>query len=168
MTRTTSRLHRRAVVGMGAIALCGYLGLQPARTQPKETFLPTPASLREAAAKADRQNEPLVLLASLPGCPWCELLRRNYLAPMRQDGLHAYQINVDDRKTAVADFQNQARHGVALADSLQIKLTPTVLFLSANGTELVTRIEGVASVDLLGTLLDARLQAARTALRAGR
>jgi hypothetical protein len=57
------------------------------QAQPKETFLPTPASLREAALAAQSKGEPLVLLVSLPGCVWCELLRRSYLAPMRNEGV---------------------------------------------------------------------------------
>ncbi len=168
MTWPTSAPRRRALVRLAVVGMGWGLGLQQARAQGKETYLPTPASLRQAALEAQSKNEPLVLLVSLPGCPWCELLRRNYLAPMRLDGLQAYQITVNDRKLAVADFKNQASHGAGIAEAFQAKLTPTVLFLSADGTELAPRVEGVASVDLVGALLDSRLLAARNALRAAR
>jgi hypothetical protein len=46
------------------------------------------------------RGEPLVLLVSLPGCPYCELVRRNYLLPARKEaGLQAWQLNVADAST---------------------------------------------------------------------
>ena len=132
-----------------------------ALAQPKETFLPTPTSLRDAALAAQSQGEPLVLLVSLPGCVWCELLRRSYLAPMRREGVHAFQITVNNRQLAIANFQGQASHGADIAGAYQAKFTPTLLFLNVQGQETAKRIEGVASVDLIGALIDARLATAR-------
>jgi hypothetical protein len=140
----------------GALLLAG-----PAQAQPKETFLPTPASLRDAALAAQAKGEPLVLLVSLPGCVWCELLRRSYLAPMRQEGVHAFQITVNDRQVAVGNFQGQPSHGADIAAAYQAKFTPTLMFLNAQGQETAKRIVGVASVDLIGALIDARLATAR-------
>jgi Thioredoxin-like domain len=157
------RLGTGWVTGLGALLLAGT-----GHAQAKETFLPTPVSLREAALAAQSKGEPLVLLVSLPGCPWCELLRRNYLAPMRNEGVQAYQITVNDRKQVVTDFKNQRSYGADISEAFQAKLTPTVLFLNADGAELASRMEGVASVDMVGALLDARLLAARAALRASR
>ncbi|MGA8514580.1 MAG: thioredoxin fold domain-containing protein [Burkholderiaceae bacterium] len=168
MTLPASPHRRRAVVCLAAVGLTGSLGLRPVHAQGIETFLPTPASLREAASAAQSKGEPLVLLVSLPGCPWCELLRRNYLAPMRNEGVPAYQITVNDRKQVVEDFKSQRSSGADMAKAYQVKLTPSVLFLGADGAELAPRIEGVASVEMVGGLLDARLLAARTKLRASR
>jgi thioredoxin-related protein len=131
----------------------------------KETALPTPTSLRQVASAAQAKGEPLVVLVSLPGCPWCELLRRNYLVPMRSEGVHAFQITVNDRQVVITNFQGLASHGAAIAQSYRAQLTPTVLFLSASGAEIAPRIEGVASVDLIGSLLDERLDTARKRLR---
>lgn len=149
-------------VGAGLAARSGGLLLAgAAQAQTKETFLPTPASLRQAALKAQSQGEPLVLLVSLPGCVWCELLRRNYLAPMRNEGVQAFQITVNDTKQTVENFQGQPSHGAAIAAAYQAKLTPTLMFFNAQGQETAKRIEGVASVDLIGALIDVRLATAR-------
>ncbi len=146
----------------GLAASSGSLLLaSPAQSQPKETYLPTPTSLREAALAAQSQGEPLVLLVSLPGCVWCELLRRNYLAPMRQEGVHAFQITVNDRQLAVANFQGQPSHGADIAAAYRATFTPTLMFLNSQGQETVKRIVGVASADLIGALIDARLATAR-------
>ncbi len=145
--------------------LATWLVSTAALAQPRESALPTPASLQAAALAAQSKGEPLVLLVSLPGCPWCELLRRNYLAPLRAEGLPAFQITVNDRKQSVANFQGTLSHGADIAAAYQAKLTPTVLFFNAQGAEIAPRITGVASADLVGLQLDSALQAARAQLR---
>ncbi len=145
--------------------LAACLVSSAALAQPRETPLPTPASLQTAALAAQSKDEPLVLLVSLPGCPWCELLRRNYLAPMRAEGLPAFQITVNDRKLLVANFQGASSNGADIAQAYQAQLTPTVLFLNAQGKEIAPRIAGVASADLLGAQLDNALRTARELLR---
>ena len=120
--------------------------------------------MRDAAVVAQAKGEPLVLLVSLPGCVWCELLRRNYLVPMRQEGVHAFQITINDRKLAVNNFQGQASQGADIASDYQAKVTPTLLLLDVQGQETAKRIEGVASVDLIGALIDARLATARQSM----
>lgn len=146
---------------LAAIACAVLVGYAQTQAQGRETPLPTPASLRDAAWQAQRQCAPLVLLVSLPGCPWCELLRRNYLAPMRKEGLPAFQIVVNDRQRGVVNLQGQPSTGADIASSYRAQLTPTVLFLNAQGAEIAPRIEGVASADLIGAQLDAALAAAR-------
>lgn len=141
--------------------LAAWLASGAALAQPRETPLPAPASLQVAALAAQARGEPLVLLVSIAGCPWCELLRRNYLAPMRAEGVQAFQIKVDDRKTVVANFKAQASTGADIAAAYQAKLTPTVMFLNAQGVEIAPRIAGVASADLLGHQLDSALRLAR-------
>jgi thioredoxin-related protein len=148
--------RRRLLLGIACAVLASS-----AYALGRETPLPTPASLRDAALQAQRQCAPLVLLVSLPGCPWCELLRRNYLTPMRKEGLPAFQIVVNDRQRAVADLQGLPSTGAAIASSYRAQLTPTVLFLDAQGMEVAPRIEGVASADLIGAQLDAALVLAR-------
>jgi hypothetical protein len=147
------------------VLLCAYAASPVVGAQPKETPLPTPASLQVAGAAAQAQRQPLVLMVSLPGCPWCELLRRNYLAPMRSEGVHAFQIMVNDRSRAVRDFSGAPSTGFDLAQSYGAKLTPTLLFLNATGQEIAPRIEGIASADLLGAQLQASLQTARERIR---
>jgi thioredoxin-related protein len=134
------------------------------KTAPHET----PHCARNLAGQlrgSGTTGEPLVLLVSLPGCPWCELLRRNYLAPMRAEGLPAFQITVNDRKRPVANFQGVSSHGADIAQVYQAKLTPTVMFLNAQGVEIAPRIAGVASADLVGAQLDNALVTARQQLR---
>jgi hypothetical protein len=141
MSMSASFTRRLLLATLACVAWAGS-----AHALDRETPLPTPASLRDAALQAQRQ---------------CELLRRNYLAPMRKEGLPTFQIVVNDRQRAVRNLQGQPSTGADIASSYRAQLTPTVLFLNAQGAELAPRIEGVASADLIGAQLDAALVAAR-------
>ncbi len=127
----------------------------------RDSALPVPASLQVAGREAAQSGEPLVLLVSLPGCPYCELVRRSYLLPMRSEGLHAWQISVNDRQITVHDFAGNMSHGAALARQWQAAFTPTVLFFDARGNEIAKRLVGVAVPDFYGAYLDAELATAR-------
>lgn len=137
--------------------------LSPAWAQ--ESSLPIPDSLPDAAAAAARQGEPLVLLISLRGCPYCELVRRNYLLPARADGLPAWQINMQDKTRPLVGFDGQSSTAAEQIARWKIRLAPTVLFLNSDGLPLAERLVGVASVDFYGAYLDQRLATSRQALK---
>lgn len=133
----------------------------------KDTALPVPASLPAAAGIAALKNEPLVLLVSLPGCPFCELVRRNYLLPGQRDGsLHAWQLNISDRATPLTGFDGQVTTAAAQVAAWKAGFTPTVLFLGPAGQDLAERLVGLASTDFYGAYLEERLAQARKAVLA--
>ena len=163
--------QRRAVV-LTAIATFGsaFLPLRTVGAQAKESALPTPSSFPQAAREASQKGEPLLVLVSLPGCPWCELLRRNYLAPMRADGVQAVQFTVNDKTQRFEGFSassaaSQNMTGVDMSVAYKARITPTLLFLDAKGLEIAERITGVASVDFIGAQIEQRLTLARLALK---
>ena len=147
-------------------ALAGGL-LVPGLALAKDTALPVPASLPGAALTAANKKEPLVLLVSLPGCPYCEVVRRNYLLPAQRDGsLHAWQLNITDRTTPLVGFDGKATTAAAQIAAWKAGFTPTVLFLGPTGQELAERLVGLASPDFYGAYLDDRLATARKAVLA--
>lgn len=147
-------------------ALVGGLAL-PGLALAKDTALPVPASLPVAAGFAIQKNEPLVLLISLPGCPFCELVRRNYLLPAQRDGsLQAWQLNISDRVTPLAGFDGKWTTAAAQVAAWKAGFTPTVLFLGPAGQELAERLVGLASTDFYGAYLEERLAQARKAVLA--
>jgi hypothetical protein len=132
-----------------------------------DTALPVPASLPAAAGIAALKKEPMVLLVSLPGCPFCELVRRNYLLPAQRDGsMHAWQINISDRTTPLIGFDGKVTTAAAQVAAWKAGFTPTVLFLGPAGQDLAERLVGLASVDFYGAYLDERLAQARRAVAA--
>jgi thioredoxin-related protein len=131
----------------------------------KDTALPVPTSLPQALLAAKAKAEPLVLLISLPGCPFCELVRRSYLLPARlNEGLQAWQLDVTDNTTALIGFDGQPTTAALQAKAWKASFTPTVLFLGDLGQELAERLVGIAVPDFYGADLEQRLVTARKAL----
>ncbi|RZI70152.1 MAG: hypothetical protein EOP38_32180 [Rubrivivax sp.] len=124
--------------------------------------LPTPTSLRGAAVAAAARGQPLVVMITLTGCPYCEIVRRQYLLPMRREGLvHAVQLDVMDRTGILQGFDGQMSTPAALASAWKARFTPTVLFFGPDGRELAERLVGVAVPEFYGEYLEARLNEAR-------
>ena len=130
--------------------------------------LPTPASLRGAAQAAAARGEPLVVMTTLKGCVYCELVRNHYLAPMRREGLLvAVQIDVQDRQSNLQGFAGDTTTPADQARAWKARFTPTVMFFGPDGQELAERLVGVAVPDFYGESLEARLQEARGKLKKG-
>ena len=128
--------------------------------------LPTPSSLRGAALAAAARGEPLVVMTTLKGCVYCELVRNNYLAPMRRDGeLVAVQIDVLDRQSSLQGFSGETTTPAEQARAWNARFTPTVMFFGPDGKELAERLVGVAVPDFYGEYLQARLLEARGKLK---
>lgn len=127
--------------------------------------LPTPTSLRGAAQAAAALGEPLVVMTTLKGCVYCELVRNNYLAPMRRDGLLvAVQLDVQDRQSTLQGFAGDTTTPADQARAWKARFTPTVMFFGPEGQELAERLVGVAVPDFYGEYLEARLIEARSKL----
>ena len=128
--------------------------------------LPTPASLRGAALAAAARGEPLVVMTTLKGCVYCELVRNNYLAPMRREGLVvAVQLDVQDRQSNLQGFAGDATTPADQARAWKARFTPTVMFFGPDGQELAERLVGVAVPDFYGEYLEARMTEARGKLK---
>lgn len=125
--------------------------------------LPAPGSLASALALALRNGQPLVVLASTDGCPWCKLVRDNYLEPLQRDqGLQAVQLDLGSR-AGLVDFAGGAATHDELLRRWRVQVAPTLLFFGRDGREVAPRLVGVAR-DFYGAYLDQRLATARRAL----
>ncbi len=128
--------------------------------------LPTPKSLRAAADATAARGEPLVVMVTLRGCVYCELVRNSYLHPLMREGrLIAVQIDFQDKTTPIQDFAGRTTTPATLVDEWEVRLTPTVFFFGPDGRELAERLEGVTSTDFYGSYLDDRLDTARSKLK---
>jgi thioredoxin-related protein len=138
------------------------LALPAALLHAKDTALPVPGSLPQTAIAARAKGYPLVLLISLPGCVYCELVRRSYLMPLLPEaGVQAWQLDVTNTSTPLIGFDGKSTTAALQAKAWQATFTPTVLFLGSQGQELAERLVGIAVPDFFGAFLDERLAAAR-------
>lgn len=137
------------------------LVLPPARA----AVLPLAHNLKDELAAALAKRQPLVVMVSLEGCPFCRVARDHYLAPLHeQDGVPVAQIDMRTR-TRVLDFRGATVTHDDLARLWKIRIAPTVLFFGRGGVEVAERLVGGYIPDFYGAYLEQRLEQARATLR---
>lgn len=147
-------LLRRLLVGA---ALIGWVPL--GRAAPAQ--LPIATSLPEHLGAALRQRSPLVVLVSLPGCPFCKAARESYLAPMaREQQLPIVQVDMQSMQLVRGFRGVLATHAQQIQD-WGVRIAPTVLFFGRDGVEVAERLAGAYLPDFYGAYLEQRLQEAR-------
>jgi hypothetical protein len=123
--------------------------------------LPQPASLAAALAAALRNAQPLVIMASLDGCPFCRIVRDHHLAPLQREvALHVVQLDLPSRQ-AVRDFDGTATTHEQLLRQWEVRVAPTVLFFGRAGREAAPRLVGASIPDFYGAYLEQRIATAR-------
>jgi thioredoxin-related protein len=125
--------------------------------------LPRTESLPAALSQALQLKQPLVVMVSLQGCPFCKVVRESYLHPLLASGLQVVQIDMRDHQPLV-DFDGTALTQDAWVRKQGIKLAPTVLFFGAQGREVASRLKGAYLPDFYGAYLDEQLATARRAV----
>lgn len=150
--------RRELLMAGGALCASGAALAAPAT-------LPLSASLQDELAQALKKGQPLVVMVSLEGCPFCKVARENYLGPLReQQGLPVVQV--DMRSTRVLkNFRGAGLSHDEMSRQWRIRVAPTVLFFGRDGVEVAERLVGGYLPDFYGAYLDDRLQQARAAVR---
>jgi hypothetical protein len=166
MSRPGVSRSRRA--GLALLALCGLpawaQGAAPAGKALSQD-LPSPASLPQSLDQALARREPLVLMASLAGCPFCHVVRSQHLWPLLRSGGAVVQINFRDGRS-LRDWQERTLTQAQMVAQLGIGVAPTLLFFGPGAREVAPRLEGASIPDFYGAYLDDRLAQARAAVRA--
>jgi thioredoxin-related protein len=128
-------------------------------------MLPVATALDEDLARAIKQGKPLVVLVSLEGCPFCRVIRENFLPSLEREQ-QITVVQVDMRKsTETRDLQGRRTTHDLLTRAWGIKLAPTVLFFGKNGSEIAERLVGVAVPDFYGAYLQDRIDSATRSLK---
>jgi thioredoxin-related protein len=155
-------ISRRRLLAVAAVV---PVTMQVLGVEAAPIALPVAASLADALRQALATGNPLVVLVSLDGCPFCKIARENYLGPLQRQGLPVVQV--DMRSTSMlTGFQGVAQSHDAWVRAMNVKVTPTVLFFGRGGLELVERMAGAYLPDFYGAYLDERLRQARALLAA--
>ncbi|WP_297907349.1 thioredoxin fold domain-containing protein [Thiomonas sp.] len=149
----------RAAGGAGARA-DSAVGASP------DTPLPAARRLGAEARAAAARGQPLVLMFSLPGCGYCEQLRRSTYRWLLRDGVPVEQLEMVPGY-ALQGFDDRPTDGAALAARYGVRLAPTVLFLGPDGREIGERLVGAGVPDFYGAFVDRSLGQARGRLKAG-
>ena len=151
---------RRALLVAGLAAACGLLQAQP---QAHMAHLPLARSLADELAAALRRGGALVVMVSLDACPYCRVVREQYLAPMSRQGLAVVQVDWRSAEL-VQDFSGARLTHDAQVRKWGITVAPTLLFFGPGGREVAERLVGTSIPDFYGAYLEARLATARKAI----
>ena len=158
MTELVALSRRQWLLAASSVALNAVALAAPVN-------LPSAAHLDVDLAGALESHRPLLVMVSLDGCPFCKIVRENYLAPMRErEGLAVAQIDMRSKATVV-DFLGKTWTHDALIRSWGVKVAPSVLFFGRDGVEIADRMVGGYIPDFYGSYLSDRLSAARIALK---
>ena len=150
--------RRQLCVVVGAAALVPRLACADAPTS-----LPLAIDLPAHAKLAAQRGQALTVLVSLPGCTFCERVRRSNLLPRLAEGQAIVQV--DFRSTlSVRDWQGGLSTHDELTRLWKVKLAPTLLFFGPGGQELAERMQGAYQPDFYDAYLDERLNRARSRL----
>ena len=177
------RLARQAtmpLLGRRRVLMAGVAAALAARPSLAATTAPGAAGERHTPALAlpgadqaariwrvaDAAGEPVVLMFSLAGCPYCEALRREQLIHLHRDerraGVRVLELDLQDARPLSSPI-GASETPSALAARLGIRVAPTVLFLGGE-REIAPRLVGYGSRDFYGAYLEERISTARRAL----
>ncbi len=126
--------------------------------------LPPSVSLPDELEKALKSKDPLIVMVSLAGCPYCKMARGSYLSPMQKQGFPIVQVDMRS-ELQVKGLTGQMQTHDQLVKQWRVSIAPTLIFFGPKGQELEERMEGGFLPDYYGAYLDERIAIARKALR---
>jgi thioredoxin-related protein len=156
---------RRAFLRILCVAMLAPAAIALAQEAPN---LPFAIDLRSDAAEAARRGVPVLLMVSLPGCPYCNAVRRSYLLPMERNPVKraiVRQIDLNDTRM-VRDFDGALRSQDAIARARGVRAAPVVFILGPEGRALASPLEGMLLPDFYGAYLDDAIARGAAALGA--
>ena len=126
------------------------------------------ADLREEARLARAGNLILVVEFSSEYCGFCRKLEELFLLPMQRNAEYNAKvliryISLDAYETLI-DFDGRSMSTGEFAERYDVSLTPTLLFLNADGVEMSEKLVGIWSEDFYGGFIDNRIDEAREKL----
>ena len=124
--------------------------------------------LRDESRIASESNVILVIEVSSEDCGYCRRLEEDFLKPMQRNSYYDDKVLI--RSISLSDFEHLVDfegRSVSAADfalKYDVFVTPTLLFLDANGVELAEKLVGFWSADYFGGYIDNSIDEAREKL----
>ncbi len=106
--------------------------------------LPLASSLYEDLQIALAKNQPLIVMAGFASCPYCKLVRQNYMPSVqREHKLAVVEVDIYTDMPVLDPLGVRTTHR-RLAKDWGIKVSPTLLFFGRDGREVSKRLVGVS------------------------
>jgi len=155
----TSLKRRTCLSGLG-LSLLASTVFRPFSAIAAPAQLPAAQSLLDEIAKASKTKDPLIVMVSLAGCPYCKMARESYLGPLHKQGFPIVQVDMKS-DLPVKGLTGQIQTHDQLVKQWRVSIAPTLIFLGPQGQELVDRMEGGYVPDFYGAYLEERIANAK-------
>ena len=117
------------------------------------------------ASLAREQGLVILIEFASDSCEYCRLLEKEFLNPMLINSEYDEKVIIRsvqlDGYESFRGFQGELISPGQFASRYGIKVTPTIVFLDANGNELSDKLVGIWSVDFFGGYIDNRIDIAK-------
>ena len=123
------------------------------------------------AAGTKSPSRLVVVLFSLPDCPYCDAIRREQLVPLPHDSrwtdrLVVREVSIIGSHPLVA-FDGSQTTESKFAKGAAARFSPTVAFFSQKGAQLVPAIVGARLPDFYGAYLDEAIETSLSKIGSG-
>lgn len=114
--------------------------------------------IRDTAKLAQSRNLPILIMFGTDECPYCELLKEDFLIPILISGDYTDKIILREAHIAsgevITDFSGKKISIGEFSARYGVTLFPTMVFVDSNGQVLVKNIIGITTPSLFGGTLD--------------
>ncbi|MCG6887468.1 MAG: thioredoxin family protein [Proteobacteria bacterium] len=136
-------------------------GLQPSRARAESlpvVHVQESSDLLADGQVAKARQVPILIMFSMHQCPYCTVVREEFLKPMLRNKDYADKVIIrevhTDNYSSLRDFNGQLISPADLGQRYNASLAPTVVFVDGQGRELAKRLVGITTVDYYGGFLD--------------
>lgn len=123
------------------------------------------SDLSKDAILARDQGLIILIEFSSDSCGYCRLLEEEFLKPMSLDQEYSDKVIIRslplDGDRSFKGFKGELTSASQFAAKYDVDLTPTMVFLDANGDELSDKLVGIWSIDFFSSYIDERIDIAR-------
>ena len=130
-----------------------------------DSTIPVVTDLSQDASLARSQELVILIEFSDDDCEYCLLLENEFLIPMSKNRGYGEKVIIRSLPLSgdhqFKGFQGELVSASQFASKYQVMVTPTMVFLDANGNELSEKLVGIWSIDFFGSYIDERIDTAR-------
>jgi len=125
---------------------------------PAPVKVPEITDLNADGLRARQKGVPILILFSMEGCAYCDIVREEFLKPMLRNRDYDSKVLIreihSDSFASLRDFNGDRIDVDALAHRYNAGFSPTVVFLDYQGQPLAKSLVGITTRDYYGGFLD--------------
>ena len=122
------------------------------------------SDLRTTAQQAKAKKLPILIMFGTDECPYCEMLKEEFLIPMLISGDYEDKVILReadiDAGDSIINFSGKKISIDEFRDHYGVKLYPTMVLVDHEGKQLVEKIVGITTPSLFGGTIDDRIDEA--------